>query len=253
MKKKIIILIGIMTFIFAFAGCNSNSKPFEDLNHDDIVSISYVDTYDTSYVSYDVDVINDFTESARQIKIGKEDKEQYVGGGNRLSIEMTDGTVRELFISNHVIEIDGTQYHWNNKDIKFDIVQKIIDAYKPSPYTDDTLSNDTVKLSVKENDITTDTEAITLVFENLTDEEYIFGEQPLLEVFYNDEWVVVPYKTGIGWNDIAHVIRPNDTREYTFVFSHSYGELTEGNYRIIKDIYNDGSKSHVVAEFEIAD
>jgi len=129
-----------------------------------------------------------------------------------------------------------------------------IKNYEPSPYSDTQFSKN-VKLSVKETDITTDTEEITLVFENLSSKVYNFDQQPFLEIKYNDGWVVVPYKTDISWNDIAYGIDKNDTTEYTFVFSYSYEKLSQGEYRIIKKIWTEEIKEdeYAVAEFIITE
>lgn len=126
--------------------------------------------------------------------------------------------------------------------------------YEPSPFSDIQFSN-FIKLSVKETDITTNTEKITLVFENLSSKEFYFGEQPFLEIKYNDEWVVLPYKADIGWNDIAYSIDNNDITEYMFVFSHFYEKLPQGEYRIIKKIWNEETKEdeYTVAEFKITE
>lgn len=108
-----------------------------------------------------------------------------------------------------------------------------------------------VKLVVKENTVDPDTESITLVFSNLSDEEYIFGEQPYLEIFLNDEWYVVPYQKDVVWNMLAYILSPHDSREHTVDLKYNFGKLKAGKYRVIKELTSTDVKTFAIAEFTI--
>lgn len=107
--------------------------------------------------------------------------------------------------------------------------------YQPTPYAETDFSEN-VKLSIKKTEITTATNNITLVFENLTNEDYTFGTDFFIEVMHENKWLIVPYKSDVAWDGIGFVVRANDTTVNTIALSHAFNELPEGQYRIIKKI-----------------
>ena len=108
-----------------------------------------------------------------------------------------------------------------------------------------------VILSVKEEKITQETETITLLYTNHSDQEYIYGAETHLEVKVDDKWYVVPLLEDVGWEDIAYILSPNDTREDTFYIKANYGQLDGGNYRIVKTLHADNGSIFSIAEFKI--
>ena len=65
-----------------------------------------------------------------------------------------------------------------------------------------------VTLTIKEKVITSETDSITLILTNISDKQYIFGEQPILEVKSEGVWYAVPYLKTAAWNDIAYILPP---------------------------------------------
>jgi hypothetical protein len=108
-----------------------------------------------------------------------------------------------------------------------------------------------VTLSVDEKVITPETESITLIFNNMSDEEYIYGEDLHLEMEVDGVWYVVKMLENVGWNDIGYILPPKDSSENTFPIKNSYGRLNPGNYRIIKTLYSNGEPIFSIAEFKI--
>lgn len=132
-----------------------------------------------------------------------------------------------------------------NLDAKLDINQ-----LEKSTYEDYKQSKD-VELSIKENNITQSTEFITLIFTNISDKEYFYGEDHYLEIKDNKTWYEVPIKEGVGWNDIGYMLGANNSNELIFNIKDYYGKLNKGNYRIIKKLYENGEEILCIAEFEI--
>lgn len=58
----------------------------------------------------------------------------------------------------------------------------------------------------------------------------------------NDEYSFI----AIGW-----IIKPNGEFEDKIDWSNLYGELKEGNYRIVKEVYSNGNKKELYAKFTI--
>ncbi|HKL79905.1 MAG TPA: immunoglobulin-like domain-containing protein [Mobilitalea sp.] len=150
--------------------------------------------------------------------------------------------IRSIFTLIGIVLLTLTFVGCNSADYK---------DYEPTPYAETNFSEN-VKLSIKGTKVTTVTNEITLVFENLTNEDYTFGKEFIIEVLHKKKWLVVPYKSDIGWDGIGYVVQANDTIENTIVLSHAYDELPEGQYRIIKKIMNTKlAKEYIIAEFKI--
>lgn len=58
----------------------------------------------------------------------------------------------------------------------------------------------------------------------------------------NDEYSFI----AIGW-----IIKTNGEFEDKIDWSNLYGELKEGNYRIVKEVYTNGNKKEIYAKFTI--
>lgn len=108
-----------------------------------------------------------------------------------------------------------------------------------------------VTLLVEEKNITTKTENITLIYTNLSEKEFMYGEEPLLEIEINGIWYVVPSLEDVPWHAIGYVLSPSDSREYIFSIKKYYSQLNEGNYRIVKTLNSKSGPIFVIANFEI--
>ncbi len=107
--------------------------------------------------------------------------------------------------------------------------------WEPTAY--ETVSNLLgVTMTVKEEMLSST--GLTVVFENKSDNQCIYGEYFLLEKKINDRWYQVPVVIdgNYGFNDIGYDLACDDTREWTVDWAWLYGSLNTGEYRIVKDI-----------------
>ncbi len=113
-----------------------------------------------------------------------------------------------------------------------------------------------VTMIVKEG--TVSSTGLTVLFENKSDKECIFGEYFLLEKKMKGSWYRVPVALDgdYGFNQIGYGLAPSDVREWTVDWDWLYGNLDTGEYRIVKDILDfrktgDYDKYHLTAEFTV--
>lgn len=71
---------------------------------------------------------------------------------------------------------------------------------------------------------------------NNTDEEYVYGVQYAVEVLQENRWYQVPFPPGQAWIAIGIVLKPNETNTASFKFADLKYEMTDGTYRLIKEI-----------------
>lgn len=96
------------------------------------------------------------------------------------------------------------------------------------------LSNDKITASIKTTDMASDSKTITILFENKTNSEFLYGHEPRLEVRTDTKWYVVPTREGVAWTAIAILLKPNSINEYEEDLGLLYDNLIAGHYRYIK-------------------
>ncbi|WP_368379458.1 immunoglobulin-like domain-containing protein [[Clostridium] symbiosum] len=94
-------------------------------------------------------------------------------------------------------------------------------------------------------------DSLELKLTNVSNETISYGEAFTMEVLHDGIWEKLPVLLeDYGFNDISYELEPG---EYSFIdidFAWLYGELHEGWFRIIKEIYlQDGTVYSVPAEF----
>jgi hypothetical protein len=124
-----------------------------------------------------------------------------------------------------------------------------IDSLTTSPYAD--MADTGIAMSIKEQEITTKTESLTIEYANASDIEYVFGKEPHLEIDSESAWYVVPVKESAAWEDIGFILSANGTSEEKFSLGFFYEGLIPGHYRIIKTLYADGNSVTAAVEFDI--
>src|SRR5690625_5088371 len=79
---------------------------------------------------------------------------------------------------------------------------------------------------------------LTVIFENNSDKQCIYGDEFVLEKHIEKNWYQVPIALDdeYGFNDIGYDLPPGDVQEWTVDWEWLYGELASGEYRIVKDI-----------------
>ncbi|QKY69359.1 immunoglobulin-like domain-containing protein [Lentibacillus sp. CBA3610] len=120
----------------------------------------------------------------------------------------------------------------------------------------DTVNNfDGISMIVKEGSISPT--ALTVIFENTTDKQGVYGEYFSLEKEIEGDWYQVPtILDEYGFNDIGYELTPSEIEEFTIDWDWLYGSLDTGEYRIVKDILDfrgtgDYDKYYLAAQFTI--
>lgn len=112
-----------------------------------------------------------------------------------------------------------------------------------------------VSMDIEEGTVTP--VGLTVIFNNITDKEYIFGQHYLLETKIDGDWYELPtIIDNYGFEDIAFILSPDDQAEWSTDWEWLYGSLEPGEYRIIKDIIDfrdtgDFDELYMAAEFTI--
>jgi len=92
--------------------------------------------------------------------------------------------------------------------------------------------------------------SVQFTFVNASDTEYAFGLEPHLEIFSEGGWYVIPPREDAAWNDIAMILAPGGTAEYTLDLKFMYEDLPTGQYRLVKELYAEEG-TFVTAQFKI--
>ncbi len=128
-------------------------------------------------------------------------------------------------------------------------------ATNPEPSAFENINDfDGVSMAVKDG--TASAVGLTVVFENKTDSECIYGEYFVLERKTGGSWFQVPvtFDGEYVFNSIGYILNPQGKSERTLEWELLYGGLEPGEYRIIKDILDfretgDYDKYFLAAEF----
>lgn len=93
-----------------------------------------------------------------------------------------------------------------------------------------------VTMTVKKG--TASASKLTVVLENNSGSQCTYGEYYKLEKRINDQWYQVPvtFDGDYGFNSIGYNLFSGDAQEWTVDWNWLYGNLGEGEYRIVKDI-----------------
>lgn len=80
---------------------------------------------------------------------------------------------------------------------------------------------------------------LTVLLQNKSNSECIFGEYFYLERKQDGNWYKVPVtiKEDYGFEDIAYILPPHEETEWEVDWNWLYGSLESGEYRIIKDVH----------------
>ena len=80
---------------------------------------------------------------------------------------------------------------------------------------------------------------LTVIFDNKSDKQVMYSEDILLEKKIDGDWYQVPtIIDDYGFNDIAYVLPPATKEELTIDWEWLYGSLDNGEYRIVKTVWN---------------
>lgn len=112
--------------------------------------------------------------------------------------------------------------------------------------------NTQVQLFIKQKTMTSNTQEAAAAIVNLTDKEFTFDAVQRLEVKLDGKWYIVPdSQEGIALA-IIYNLPAERTEETMLYFGERYGELPQGEYRVLKLFTGpDGETAIASAEFKI--
>ncbi len=92
-----------------------------------------------------------------------------------------------------------------------------------------------------------DAPEVSYIISNRTETEFVYGVQYAVEVLRDGVWYQVPFPENTAWIDIGIILKPNGLNTDSFKFSALDFKMTDGHYRLIKEI---GSKRYF-DEFQV--
>jgi hypothetical protein len=110
---------------------------------------------------------------------------------------------------------------------------------------------------IKTQVIKTSSDSITIKYTNITDVEYMYGYVFELYIWNDNEWVIVPFNEGYGWDLIGILFKPGKSFKDTIDLVPPFGKLNQGRYKIVKPMNDSSSTTRpvidelVTTEFEI--
>ena len=129
-------------------------------------------------------------------------------------------------------QLFGTGIEWNDDTQTVELAQKIL-------YTD--LKMDLTKFS---------STGLTLRLENSSDRVYYYGAPYSLQYWQDGKWLDYPTADGnpLIFNMIAYELKLGETQQLSVDWQNAYGELPEGEYRILKNLSeSDGDNNWTLA------
>ncbi|MBR2240414.1 MAG: hypothetical protein IJ890_03400 [Clostridia bacterium] len=111
-----------------------------------------------------------------------------------------------------------------------------------------------VSLSIKSDTLTS--KGATFIIKNNSKEDYTYGAEYRIQVKKDGQWQDMELNQPIAWNSMAYSLNSRGQREINIDFTYGYGELSNGQYRLVKDdlrksVSHDSRAYSVYAEFEI--
>ncbi len=112
-----------------------------------------------------------------------------------------------------------------------------------------TRSVDNVTMSIKEGTLTKT--SATVVIEDKNDEKYNYSSWFRIDKKENQEWKEVKaINEEYAFTDLAYIPDEDGRIEMNTDWGNLYGELETGEYRLVKEVYDNGKK-YIYAEFTI--
>lgn len=113
-----------------------------------------------------------------------------------------------------------------------------------------TRSPNNVTIKVIENSISST--SVTILITDKNDHSYVWGEQFSIQKKVNEEWQDLKYITDtVAFNEIAYALNKNNQLTQKIEWTNYYGELSNGTYRIVKQVYDNKYIDLFSNEFEI--
>lgn len=106
-----------------------------------------------------------------------------------------------------------------------------------------------ISIEIKENTLTPN--GATIIYTDKNNPPYGYSEWYKIEKKDNNEWIDVEViNNDYYFNDMAWELDKNGQFEKNIDWSNLYGTLSQGNYRLVKRVY-DNEYKYIYAEFQI--
>ena len=106
-----------------------------------------------------------------------------------------------------------------------------------------------ISLSIKKDTLTKTGE--TIVISDISEQENTYGEWFRIDKKIDGFWEeLTPVSDEYGFEEVAYLIGKDNKLEMNTDWSKLYGELEKGEYRLVKEIYNNG-RTYLTVEFTI--
>lgn len=104
----------------------------------------------------------------------------------------------------------------------------------------DTVISNMINMKIKENSLTKT--SATIILNNKNNKTYTYGEGYSIEYNIDDIWYVATPISPLDIDYIAYHLKPNEKWEQELDWTHYYGELPSGKYRVIKSFNVDETR-----------
>ena len=183
---------------------------------------------------------------------GLKSEQYYLYGynGTKCSVGYYDGSDTWDFISfselNRNIAIKNEGLNKKDADEFIEIARTIIINTQEADVT----------LSLKEGTLTQ--EGATFIIKNNSEYNYNYGSAYEIEVKKEGQWKSIELKEPLTWTEIAFILKAKESNEINIDFNYGYGELSKGEYRLVKTVNKEQIDPRgtvqtkiIYAEFEI--
>ncbi len=106
-------------------------------------------------------------------------------------------------------------------------------------------------VSIKINKSSLTSTRVTIIIEDINKEKYVYGEEFFIEKKENGNWVRLKSNNdNYGFNEMGYLVNDDNKLEMIQDWSKIYGPLDKGEYRLVKNVFDNGYKYFSV-EFKI--
>ena len=107
-------------------------------------------------------------------------------------------------------------------------------------------------VTIEVDDTTITPESVSIIITDNNEEQYGWGVEFRVQQKVNEEWEDLQYVSDdLSWIDIAYEVNEDNQLTLKLDIEQYYGKLSNGTYRIVKPVYDNGYMDIYSNEFEI--
>lgn len=173
---------------------------------------------------------------------GRTDKKMYLNNGAEAGIGYYDNSKVWSDISFYPL---NTNIAFLNGGLEGNEAQEVLDFVKSIRIIDNTSTikesdrkTENVKLEIKEGTLTNT--GATVIITDKNENPYGWGVPYFIEIEEDGIWAELENLLDFAWIEIAYELDENGQYEQEINWEKFYGELKPGNYRLVKNVYDNG-------------